>query len=163
MLTWVDLLALLSLALALAWGLRGGVLGAFAGLGVVFYLLLSQLGLSGFWWALGLGILLGLLAKSLPLPPLSRGLKALLGSLGGLLLGFFLALAIWIGYPWEKTPAGTLRYPSLSLPTPVYEGVSQSPFAREAFRLAWNFPWLRKALCLACFPEGKHLEGQNPR
>ncbi|WP_038058696.1 hypothetical protein [Thermus amyloliquefaciens] len=148
MLTWVDLLALLSLAVGLAWGYRSGLQGAFAGLGVALYLLLAQAGLAGPWWGLGLGLLLGVLAKSLPLPPLSQGLEALLGSLGGFFLGLFLALALWTGYPWERTPAGTLRYPSLSLPTPVYEGVSQSPFAREAFRLAWTLPWLRRALGL---------------
>jgi len=148
MLTWVDLLALLGLAVALAWGYRNGLQGAFAGLGVVLYLLLAQVGFAGPWWGLGLGLLLGLLAKSLPLPSLSQGLEVLLGSLGGFLLGFFIALAIWTGYPWEKTAAGSLRYPSLNLPTPVYDGVSQSPFAREAFRLAWTSPWLRRALGL---------------
>ncbi|MDW8357412.1 hypothetical protein [Thermus sp.] len=154
MLTWVDLLALFSLALGLALGYRGGVALAFAGGGVLLYLLLAQVGLSGPGWALGLGLLLGVLGKSLPLPPLSRGLEALLGLLGGLGLGLFLALALWTGYPWERTAAGGLRYPAASLPTPIYEGVGQSPFAREAFRLAWQTPWLRKAL---------GLEGQNPR
>ena len=148
MLTWVDLLALFSLALGIALGYRGGLVSAFAGLGVLLYLLLAQLGLSGPGWGLGLGLLAGILAKSLPLPPLSQGLEALLGSLGGFLLGLFVALAIWTGYPWEKTAAGSLRYPSLNLPTPVYDGVSQSPFAREAFRLAWTSPWLRRALGL---------------
>ncbi|TBH21240.1 hypothetical protein [Thermus thermamylovorans] len=154
MLTWVDLLALFSLALGLALGYRGGLLWAFAGGGVLVYVALAQLGLGGPGWALGLGLLLGILAKSLPLPPLPRGLEGLLGSLGGLLLGLFLALALWTGYPWERTAAGSLRYPSVNLPTPVYQGVSQSPFAREAFRLAWQTPWLRKALA---------LEGQDPR
>lgn len=153
MLTWVDLLALFSLALGLALGYRGGLPWAFAGAGVLLYLLLAPLGLSGPGWALGLGLLLGILAKSLPLPPLSRGLEAFLGTLGGLFLGLFLALAIWTGYPWEQAPGG-LRYPAVSLPTPVYQGVSQSPFAREVFRLAWQTPWLRKALA---------LEGQNLR
>lgn len=148
MLTWVDLLALFSLALGIALGYRGGLVSAFAGLGVLLYLLLAQLGLSGPGWGLGLGLLAGILAKSLPLPPLSQGLEVLLGSLGGFLLGLFVALAIWTGYPWEKTAAGSLRYPSLNLPTPVYDGVSQSPFTREAFRLAWTSPWLRRALGL---------------
>jgi hypothetical protein len=43
MLTWVDLLALFSLAL----GYRGGLLGAGMGLGVLLYLVLAQLGLKG--------------------------------------------------------------------------------------------------------------------
>jgi hypothetical protein len=153
MLTWVDLLALFSLALGIALGYRGGLPLAFAGLGVLLYLPLAQFGLSGPWWGLGLGLLLGLLGKSLPLPPLSQGLEALLGTLGGFLLGLFLSLSLWTGFPWE-TVGGTLRYPSVNLPTPVYQGVSQSPFAREVFRLAWQTPWLRKALA---------LEGQHPR
>jgi len=153
MLTWVDLLALFSLALGLALGYRGGLLGAGMGLGVLLYLLLAQLGLNGPWWGLGLGLLLGLLAKSLPLPALPRGLEDLLGALGGFLLGLFLALSLWTGFPWEAV-GGTLRYPSVRLPTPVYQGVSQSPFAHQAFHLAWQTPWLRKALA---------LEGQNPR
>ncbi|KOX89522.1 hypothetical protein BVI061214_00690 [Thermus aquaticus] len=153
MLTWVDLLALFSLALGLALGYREGLLGAGMGLGVLLYLVLAQLGLKGPWWGLGLGLLLGTLAKSLPLPALSRGLEGLLGALGGLLLGLFLAFSLWTGFPWEVV-GGTLRYPSVRLPTPIYEGIGQSPFAREAFRLAWQTPWLRKALA---------LEGENPR
>ncbi|GGM92550.1 hypothetical protein GCM10007092_02070 [Thermus composti] len=154
MLTWVDLLALFSLALGIAWGLRAGLLGAFVGVGVLLYLLLAQLGFSGWPWALGIGLGVGFLGKSLPLPTPSRGLEAFLGGLGGGLLGLFLALILWTGYPWERVGAGTLRYPSLYLPTPVYEGVAQSPFAREAFRIAWNTPWLRKAL---------RLEGEHPK
>jgi len=153
MLTWVDLLALFSLTLGLALGYRGGLLGAGMGLGVLLYLVLAQLGLKGPWWGLGLGLLLGVLAKSLPLPALSRGLEGLLGALGGLLLGLFLAFSLWTGFPWEVV-GGTLRYPSVQLPTPIYEGIGESPFAREAFRLAWQTPWLRKALA---------LEGENPR
>jgi hypothetical protein len=122
------------------------------GLGVLLYLVLAQLGLKGPWWGLGLGLLLGVLAKSLPLPAL-WGLEGLLGALGGLLLGLFLAFSLWTGFPWEVV-GGTLRYPSVRLPTPIYEGIGQSPFAREAFRLAWQTPWLRKALA---------LEGENPR
>ncbi|MGC8876794.1 hypothetical protein [Thermus sp.] len=153
MLTWVDLLALLSLALGMALGLRAALPLAFAGAGLLLYLLLAQLGLSGAGWGLGLGLLAGLLAKSLPLPPLPRGLEALLGLLGGTLLGLFLALALWTGFPWEAV-GGSLRYPSVNLPTPIYQGVSGSPFAREAFRLAWKTPWLKRALA---------LEGQHPR
>lgn len=153
MLTWVDLLALFSLALGIGLGYRGGLVSAFAGLGILLYLLLAQLGLSGPGWGLGLGLLAGMLAKSLPLPPLSQGLEALLGTLGGFLLGLFLALSLFAGFPWEEV-GGTLRYPSVSLPTPVYEAVSQSPFAREAFRLVWTSPWLRQALS---------LKGENPR
>ncbi|GAB5602867.1 hypothetical protein FJNA_13920 [Thermus sp. FJN-A] len=155
MLTWVDLLALLSLALGLALGYRGGLPWAFAGGGVLAYVLLAQLGLVGPLWALGLGLAAGVLAKSLPLPHLSHALEALLGAFGGLLLGLLLALSLWAGYPFERVAAtGGLRYPSVNLPTPVYQGVSQSPFAREVFRLAWQAPWLRKTLA---------LEGQNPR
>ncbi|GAA5334446.1 MULTISPECIES: sodium/proton-translocating pyrophosphatase [Thermus] len=153
MLTWVDLLALFSLALGLALGFRGGVVMGFMGAGLALYVLLAQLGLSGWGVALALGLGAGLLGKSLPLPRLSRGLEALLGTLGGFLLGLFLALSLWTGYPWERTGAGTLRYPAATLPTPIYQGVAQSPFAREAFRLAWSTPWLRKALA---------LEGQHP-
>ncbi|GAA6755245.1 hypothetical protein QT17_11675 [Thermus sp. 2.9] len=153
MLTWVDLLALFSLALGLALGHRGGVVMGFAGAGLLLYLLLAQFGLSGWGVALALGLGAGLLGKSLPLPHLSRALEATLGTLGGLLLGLLLALSLWAGYPWERTAASTLRYPATTLPTPVYQGVAQSPFAREAFRLAWSTPWLRKALS---------LEGQHP-
>ncbi|WP_038048524.1 hypothetical protein [Thermus caliditerrae] len=155
MLTWVDLLALFSLSLGLALGYRGGWPWAFAGGGVVAYVLLAQLGLAGPLLGLSLGLLAGLLGKSLPLPHLPQGLEKNLGTLGGLLLGLFLALSLWAGYPFERVAStGGLRYPSVNLPTPIYQGVSQSPFAREAFRLAWQTPWLRKALA---------LEGQHPR
>jgi hypothetical protein len=153
MLTWVDLLALFSLALGLALGYRGGLLGAGMGLGVLLYLVLAQLGLKGPWWGLGLGLLLGVLAKSLPLPALSRGLEGLLGALGGFFWGCSWPLACGPASPgrWWGGPSAT---PRCSSPPPSTEGLGKSPFAREAFRLAWQTPWLRKALA---------LEGENPR
>jgi hypothetical protein len=86
MLTWVDLLALFSLALGLALGYRGGLLGAGMGLGVLLYLVLAQLGLKGPWWGLGLGLLLGVLAKSLP-PPRPLGPRGPSRGLGGASFG----------------------------------------------------------------------------
>lgn len=152
MLTWVDLLALLSLSLGLALGVRAGLPFLGAGLGVLLYLLLAAAGLGGWGWALGLGLLLGALFKSLPLPPLSPLWERVLGGLGGGVLGLFLALVLWTAFPFEVLPGSGVRYPSLRLPTPVYEGVGQSPFARAAFRWAWETPWARRALGLEHHP-----------
>lgn len=152
MLTWVDLLALMVLALSLALGYRGAC---------------PRLGR-----APGPSPLRGrpgprpprLLDRPRPgarpgglgqKPPLflSEAAERGLGLLGGGLLGLFLAAAIWTGFPSEPAPSGGIRYPSLRLPTPIYQGVAQSPFARRVFAWAWGTPWARKALGL----EGQHL------
>ena len=99
-----------------------------------------------------MGLVLGALAKSLPLF-LSEAAERGLGLLGGGLLGLFLAAAIWTGFPSEPAPSGGIRYPSLRLPPPLCPGVAQSPFARRVFAWAWGTPWARKALGL----EGQHL------
>ena len=153
MLTWVDLLALMVLALSLALGYRGGLVLAWVGLlGLPLYAAALALGPPAVWTALAVGLVLGALAKSLPLF-LSEAAERGLGLLGGGLLGLFLAAAIWTGFPSEPAPSGGIRYPSLRLPTPIYQGVAQSPFARRVFAWAWGTPWARKALGL----EGQHL------
>ncbi len=154
MLTWLDLLALLTLALGLALGYQLGLGGALLGLGMLLYLSLAGLGLGGAWWALLLGLLLGLFWKSVPLT-LPWLWEKTLGVLGGGMMGLFLALAIWAGFPAERVPGTqTLRYPSLRLPPPLYQAITESPFAREAFAWAWRTPWARKALGL----EGQDLD-----
>jgi len=116
MLTWVDLLTLMVLALSLALGYRGGLVLAWVGLlGLPLYAAALALGLPAFWTALALGLFLGALAKSLPLF-LSEAAERGLGLLGGGLLGLFLAAAIWTGFPSEPAPSGGIRYPSLRLP-----------------------------------------------
>ena len=139
-LTWVDLLALFTLALGLALGVRLGLaFGVAALLGVLLYLPVPV----GIWPALGLGFLLGLLLKTLP--PVPKPLEALVGGLGGLALGLFLALALWTAFPAEWAPStGALRYPSARLPTPLYEALKGSPFAPSLFEWASQTPLLRK-------------------
>lgn len=140
-LTWVDLLALCALALGLALGVRLGLaFGLAALLGVLLYLFAPV----GIWAALGLGFLLGLSLKTLP--PLPNPLEALGGGLGGLALGLFLAFALWTAFPAEWAPsAGALRYPSVRLPTPLYEALKESPFAPTLFEWTSQTPLLRKA------------------
>ncbi len=146
-LTLLDLLALLALSLSLALGYRLGLgMLLWGGGGVLAYLLLAQLGLKGPWVGLGLGLALGTLAKTLPLPRLGEGVERVLGLLGGGVLGGFLALALWVGFPWEGLPGGVVRYPATSLPAPVYQAVGESPFARAAFTRVARTPWLRRAL-----------------
>lgn len=142
-LTWVDLLALLTLALGLALGVRLGLaFGVAALLGVLLYLPVPV----GIWPALGLGFLLGLFLKTLPFPPVPKPLEALVGGLGGLALGLFLALALWTAFPAEWAPStGALRYPSARLPTPLYEALKGSPFAPSLFEWASQTPLLRGA------------------
>ena len=83
MLTWVDLLALMVLALSLALGYRGGLVLAWVGLlGLPLYAAALALGLPAFWTALAVGLVLGALANSLPLF-LSEAAERGLGLLGG--------------------------------------------------------------------------------
>lgn len=146
-LSLLDLLALFALSLSLALGYRLGLSMLFLGLGGgLGYLALAQLGLQGPWVGLGLGLLLGTLAKTLPLPRLGERAEKALGLLGGGALGLGLALALWVGFPWERVPGGVLRYPAVGLPAPVYQAVQDSPFARPAFAWVWSQAWLRRAL-----------------
>ena len=135
MLTWVDLLALMVLALSLALGYRGGLVLAWVGLlGLPLYAAALALGLPAFWTALAVGLVLGALAKSLPLF-LSEAAERGLGLLGGGLLGLFLAAAIWTGFPSEPAPSGGIRYPSLRLPPPIYQGGARKPLRPPGLRL----------------------------
>ena len=124
MLTWVDLLALMVLALSLALGYRGGLVLAWVGLlGLPLYAAALALGLPAFWTALAVGLVLGALAKSLPLF-LSEAAERGLGLLGGGLLGLFLAAAIWTGFPSEPAPSGG---PPSACPPPSTRGWRKAP------------------------------------
>ncbi|HEU4740464.1 MAG TPA: hypothetical protein VFS50_02550 [Meiothermus sp.] len=155
MLTWLDLLSLLTLALAIAVGVRQGlpfmigVLVATLGYAVVALILPSATVpvavlvvialLAGFGGAY--------LAGSLSLPRLSPLLEGLAGSAGGLVWGILLALAIWVSFPAEfVASSGTLRYPSARLPLTIQRGVTESPFANNLFNWANGQPVMRKIL-----------------
>lgn len=155
MLTWLDLLSLLTLALAIAVGVRQGlpfmigVLVATLGYAVVALILPSATVpvavlvvialLAGFGGAY--------LAGSLSLPRLSPLLEGLAGSAGGLVWGILLALAIWVSFPAEfVASSGTLRYPSARLPLTIQRGVTESPFANNLFNWVSGQPVMRKIL-----------------
>ncbi|MGQ9753393.1 MAG: hypothetical protein ACUVQD_01820 [Thermaceae bacterium] len=141
MLTWIDLLALFALSIGIALGIR---LGAGFGLGAFFGGLL-YLPAPSPWAGLLLGFLLGSVLKSLwPLfPTYPKALDRAVGGVGGGVLGFMLALALWVSLPAEWTPStGALRYPSTRLSTPLYEAVRESPFASSFFTWVQQVPVL---------------------
>jgi len=154
-LTWLDLLSLLTLALAIAVGARQGlpfligVLVAVLGYAVVALILPS--GTLPVAVLVVIAVLAGFggayLASSLALPRLSPRLESLAGGAGGFLWGVLLALAIWVSFPAEfVASSGTLRYPSARLPLAIQRGVSESAFANNLFNWANAQPVMRKIL-----------------
>ncbi|RDI96643.1 hypothetical protein DV704_02195 [Meiothermus sp. QL-1] len=154
MLSWLDLMALLVLSAALAFGIRRGAQFALAfGLALLLYAAAALLlgGLLPAWGLPLLALLLGLgaayLARFLPLPPLSPLLEGLVGGAGGLVWGLFLAFTIWLSFPSEYVAStGALRYPSERIPVAVKEGIVSSPFARPLFNWASSHPLPRSLL-----------------
>lgn len=155
MLTWLDLLSLLTLALAIAVGVRQGLpfmIGVLvAVLGYAVIALILPAGIIPVAVLVVIAVVAGFggayLASSLSLPRLSPLLEGLAGSAGGLVWGVLLALAIWVSFPAEfVASSGTLRYPSAQLPLTIQRGVTESPFANNLFNWANGQPLMRKIL-----------------
>jgi hypothetical protein len=137
MLSWLDLIALLVFATAIALGVRQGVPFALA---VIPALLLFVLLAAVFppvvlpILALALGVGMASLTHYLPLPRLSPLLESTLGGVGGFFWGLMLALTIWVSFPSEYVASsGVLRYPSEQLQVTIRDGIISSPFARPLF------------------------------
>lgn len=147
-LTWLDLLALLALAAALALGIRRGLPFTLALIpAALLYMVAAQFLPSNlvFLVALVLGVACASLVQLLPIPRLSLQLEALLGGLGGLAWGLILALTIWVSLPNERVAStGRYRYPSARIELWKQRGVQQSMFARKAFTWTATQPILQK-------------------
>lgn len=148
MLSWLDVLAITTAALATAIGVRrgGGFLLALPLGGVLYWLGLGYVPSPVWLLPLGLGsglaaaFVSGLLPVTFPYK-----LDPWLGGLAGLLWGSFLALALWVGLPSEYSPAtGAIRYPALSAPAIIQDAVATSPFAPKLFAAVWQHPAARK-------------------
>ncbi len=155
MLTWLDVLALLTAAAATAVGARKGL--AFL---LVFPLALA-LYLAGLPWLPPLAWpLAALVAGFLAAQTVGRLYfytsalwESLLGGLAGLAWGGLLAVSLWTGLPAEFSVAtGAYRYPSPKLPLVVQEAVAKSPFALPLFDLIQREPVLKKLLINANQP-----------
>ncbi|MER3554055.1 MAG: hypothetical protein C4331_06815 [Meiothermus sp.] len=150
MLSWLDLIALLVFATAIALGIRQGVPFVLAVVpALVLYVLLAPLFPAMVLpvLALALGIGMASLTHYIPLPRLSPPLEAVLGGVGGFLWGTFLALTIWVSFPSEYVASsGIQRYPSEQLQVTIRDGIINSPFARPLFSWASESPILKAAL-----------------
>ncbi|GIW33641.1 hypothetical protein [Meiothermus sp.] len=154
MLSWLDLMALLVLAAAVAMGIRQGAHFALAAISaLVLYVLLAPLVaplVPSFvlpLLALVLGLGMAYIAQLIPLTFLTPTLEGIIGGAGGLLWGLFLAITIWVSFPSEFVAStGALRYPSEQIPSGVKDGIVSSPFARPLFDWAAGNPILRAAL-----------------
>ncbi|MFZ5991192.1 MAG: hypothetical protein ACOYW9_05400 [Deinococcota bacterium] len=155
MLTWLDLLSLLTLALAIAVGARQGlpftIAVLVAILGYALVALVVPVGTLPLAVSVVIALLAGFggayLAGSLFLPRLNPLLEGIAGSAGGLVWGTLLALAIWVSFPAEfVASSGTLRYPSAQLPLTIQRGIIESPFANTLFNWVNNQPLMRKIL-----------------
>ena len=148
MLSWLDVLAITTAALATAVGVRrgGGFLLALPLAAALYWLGLDFVPAPS--WLLLLGIGSGLVAAFVSsLLPVNFPFKLdpWLGGLAGLLWGALLALVLWVGLPSEYSPAtGAIRYPALSAPPIVQDAVASSPFAPKLFAAVWQHPAARK-------------------
>ncbi|ADD27385.1 hypothetical protein [Meiothermus ruber] len=154
MLSWLDLVALLVLSAALGVGIRQGVAFTLAVVpALLLYILLTA-------WAgsllpiaalpvLALALSLGMayVRHFIPINPLSPVLEGIIGGLGGLAWGLFLAAVIWVGFPSEFVAStGALRYPSEQISSGVKDGIVSSAFARPLFDWAAGSPLFKTAL-----------------
>jgi len=97
--------------------------------------------------ALALGLVMAYVSHLIPTNPLTPTLEGIVGSVGGLVWGLFLAFIIWVSFPSEfVVSTGALRYPSERIPSGVKNGIVSSPFARPLFDWAAGNPVLRIAL-----------------
>ncbi len=148
MLSWLDVLAITTAALATAIGVRrgGGFLLALPIAGAIYWLGLDYVPSPP--WLLLLGLGSGLIAAFVSgWLPISFPFKLdpVLGGLAGFLWGVFLALVLWVGLPSEYSPAtGAIRYPALSAPPIIQDAVASSPFAPKLFSAIWQHPLARK-------------------
>lgn len=150
MLTWLDVIAILVLSLAVALGYRHGLpftLAVVPAL-VAYFLLASYLPSSYFpLLALVLGLGAGAIFQMIPLPRLSMTADGFAGAIGGLAWGLFLAFTIWVSFPSQyMASAGNYRYPSAKLPLSVQRAVYESKFAPSLFTWALHQPLARKIL-----------------
>lgn len=151
MLTWLDVLAIFSVAAATAVGVRKGVsffLVFPLALGL-FVLSVFKLQLDPLYWPLA-GFLSGLLAAQLAgrwYFYVSGFWDGLLGGIAGLAWGLLIALALWVGLPSEYSYAtGAYRYPSPNLPLVIQDAVIKSPFALPLFEKVQTVPCMRSFL-----------------
>jgi len=147
-LTWLDVLALFSLAVTTAVGMRKGAvfLPAFL-LGLVLYGLALDWAPPWSWPLLGLlaGLLAAQIAGRLGIFVPRHNLDMAIGGLGGFLWGALLAVGLWTGLPAQYSVAsGGLRYPSPDLPVVVQDAVRESPFALRIFQYVQGQPFLKR-------------------
>ena len=139
-LTAFDLMLLVILAGVIAIGVRRGVAGLVAGLGtLVFWPLLNLAGflepLLAFVLAFAAGLLLGQVARVVHSTGLisasSDAARAVMGGVGGLIMGLGLVLALTMSFPTRTNFAqGTFFYPSDRLPSWLFDAVNQSAIQR---------------------------------
>ena len=135
--TWIDLLLVLLFAAFVALGAERRLTGLFLGLGGVLLLrpllLLGEvspvLAVAG---ALLAGLLISLLARRLGgRRRLQSDRYALLGGLGGGLLGAVLVLSATVSMPIERNAQNQIIYPPQELPGAVGDAVAGSRLLRE--------------------------------
>lgn len=154
--TWFDLLLTALVALFTALGAQRKMTGLVIGVGavVLYRILLIMLvqgsALVALLFALGAGALLGFAGRALV--QRRRGSPtpfAVLGGLGGFLLGLLLLLALITGLPLEVTVNNTVNYPAAGLPRPLDSAVRQSYLVRETGRAILLYPLMVDAGMLA--------------
>lgn len=97
--------------------------------------------------ALALGLAMAYATQFVPLTHLTSTAEGVIGGIGGLVWGLFLAFTIWVSFPSEFVAStGALRYPSEQMPTGVKDGIVSSPFARPLFDWVSGNPILKMAL-----------------
>lgn len=136
--TWVDIVLVLMVAITTAFGAKRRLVALVVGAGGVLLLRpLLVVGSRDPWIALAAalvgGILLAVIGQRLVSPALrQRWPGAVLGGLGGLILGSALLVAIVVSLPIERSAANqnALIYPPSNAPLGLSEVLKRSPTVR---------------------------------
>lgn len=134
--TWIDLLLALLFAVLIALGAERRVGGLVLGVGGAVLLrpllLLGQASaLLALTVALIAGLALALAARRIGVKRSSSSSHALLGGIGGALLGTALVLSTAVSLPLERNDVGQLIYPPQELPAMIAPAVRTSRVFRE--------------------------------
>ena len=132
MITWVDVLLALVVAVFTAAGAHRKLTGLFVGVGGAFALKpLLGLGESNPWTAVGValavGVVLGLLGRRLYDPGRGPGWPyQVLGGIGGAVMGVAMVVALITSLPLQQTARG-IHYPPISPDTELNRTLQRSP------------------------------------
>ncbi|WP_018465575.1 hypothetical protein [Calidithermus timidus] len=148
----LDVAVFFVIALSLAYGVRKGAPFALAAVpALAVYVVLAQfLPIHENPWlgtvlAVILGVGSGALSQLVPLPRFSSMTEGVIGGVGGVIWGLFLAVCIWVSFPAQyKASTGSLQYPSDRISDLVAQSIEDSGFAQPLFNWVIKNPAIQR-------------------